>query len=92
MSTSKLAPLLSTFVDTFMFLIGAYWGYLLNYIFDHIDKRNPGYSMLVGMLQLFCIAVTMRYVNTNIKEIAGLFTLGFLTTQTIIIKRYFIIN
>jgi hypothetical protein len=83
--------LLSSILDTFMFLIGAYWGYMLNFTFDYVDKTNPGYSIWIGMMQLFWIAVTMRYVNTQLKPLAGLFVLGFLTTQTIIIKRYFII-
>ena len=76
--------------DTCMFFFGVCVGLPLNYIFSYIDYYldEKHERFLIGFLQILLVAYIIRCVKYKTSNI-GLFSLGVLSTQMLIIKKTF---
>jgi hypothetical protein len=80
----------SVISDTIMFIIGMITGIVFNYIFHviiqilNISKNR--YFFFIGMFQILMNAFIIRYVRNNIEN-TGLFVLGLLSPQYLVIKQ-----
>ena len=75
--------------DTLMFFLGMSIGISFNYIFNeyvvkHATKRQHFFS--IGIIQILANAMVIRFIRGRVKSI-GLFTLGLLTSQSLVIKK-----
>jgi len=75
--------------DTCMFFFGMCLGIIYDYIFQYIilqfhpDERH--HHIFIGSIQIMLNALTIRYIRDCVQEV-GLFTLGLITFQSLIIK------
>lgn len=76
--------------DTCMFFLGACIGIIVNYLFVMIvstyDINDRRHFFWIGMVQVLLDAHIIQYIKSKISNI-GLFTLGLLAPQSLVIKR-----
>lgn len=76
--------------DTCMFFFGMCLGITFNYIFNYLlqwyDATERHQFFLIGITQILVNALVIRYVRNHVTNI-GLFTLGILSPQYLIIKK-----
>jgi uncharacterized membrane protein len=76
--------------DTCMFFFGMCIGISFNYVFQsivnlyNITKRRHLFPL--GIVQILLNALVIRYVREHVQNI-GLFTLGILSSQSLLIKK-----
>lgn len=72
---------------TCMFFMGMFIGIILDNAFKVYLKAYPAHSPLyAGTVQILVNSFIIRNIKTNIQDL-GLFTLGLLTFQNLIIKK-----
>ncbi len=74
--------------DTFMFTLGMCVGVLINMIFKTVTIDTQHEIFVYGLLQIMFNAFIIRFVTKRVQCI-GLFTLGLISFQSLIIKRVF---
>jgi len=85
----------TAFSNTTMFVFGVVFGVVVNIVFDtvheYVDptKDLKRYLFLFGMLQIFVNAVIVKIVSDQTNQQLGLFSLGLLSSQKLIIKRIY---
>lgn len=83
------------FTGTIMFFMGAIAGTLMHVIFSHILEKYEISSLvglgLLGTVQIFILTGMISWTNNNIAD-TGLFVLGLLSAQDIIIRQLLIIR
>lgn len=88
-NASAMNPL-TVLSDTCMFCLGSCIGIVLNYFFENyvltyqIEKRMHIFS--IGILQIMMNALVIHVVRLKLENM-GLFTLGLLTFQSLIVKK-----
>lgn len=70
--------------DTCMFILGACFSVVLDYIFSRYKQHHE--IIVMGLVQIICNAYIIKYVNNKVQNI-GLFTLGILTFQSLLVKK-----
>ena len=85
----------SAFNNTYMFLIGVVFGIILNLTFHAIREsvdptmESKRYAFLFGILQIFMNGFVIRLSTEKINGKLGLFSLGLLSAQKLIIKELY---
>jgi hypothetical protein len=76
--------------DTCMFLLGMCVGISLGFIFYKLDLETTHFSwvLLFGICQILINAFIIRFMNGKMVNI-GLFTLGLIASQDIILVRFY---
>ena len=75
--------------DTCMFFIGMCIGIVFNYTFERViwySAKNKKQYFSIGIVQIMANALIIRYIRQHVKH-TGLFTLGLLSSQTLVIKK-----
>lgn len=81
--------------NTSMFILGVFFGAALNITFDSIyqyfdpTQESKRYIFIFGMLQIFTNALVIKLTTEKINEQLGLFSLGLLSAQKLIIKQLY---
>lgn len=86
----------NAFKDTCMFIFGLWLGIILNYLFRYLDFLIQNSSIhnqfgyfIIGIIQILGISLIIQTLTTNISKNIGLFVLGILTPQILLIKKCF---
>jgi uncharacterized membrane protein len=78
--------------DVTMFFLGAIIGTILHWIFEFIVKTYNIHShqllLIIGIIQLLMIALITRLLTSTL-SIQGLFILGIISSQELIITRVY---
>lgn len=78
--------------DVTMFFLGAIIGTILHWIFDYIVKtyniQSQQILLILGSIQLLLIASITRLLTSTL-SIQGLFILGIISSQELIITRIY---
>jgi len=72
-----------------MFLMGSPMGIVFNYLFGKLytaKNKNWKITVMVGILQLFLNAMLLQYMRDLHDGKTGLFTIGLLMPQSLVIK------
>lgn len=82
--------------DTCMFFFGMCIGIAFNYIFDSYNattsrdrdsaRSTCGPYFIIGIIQILLNALVIRHIRNKMSNI-GLFTLGLLSFQSLVIKK-----
>ncbi len=76
--------------DTCMFFFGTCIGVVVNFMFSEcitfFQLSEKHHFFTLGMLQILLISFIIQFIQGRVNSI-GLFTLGLLTTQSLVIKK-----
>jgi hypothetical protein len=75
--------------DLILFFIGAYLGYFIHKTLQRYVMYYPQYEDHFAVLQIILISLIIRQVSVTMKSNAPMFNIGFLSTQTLLVKKFF---
>lgn len=92
---SKYEIYYNAFSNTGMFVLGVTFGMITDILFDTIHetidstREMTRYIITVGLLQIFWNSLIILFMSTKFKNQMGMFSLGLLSAQTLVIKKVY---